>query len=408
MVGRNDACPCGSGKKYKKCCEKNEVVSFDHIIDRELFEIQGDILRYTSERYENELEDYIEEHLENYPLPDEAIELLGFYTLTWFTTSLSKNGKTVLDEYLDSNLKNITRSQTKEMVQGWRNNYPSVFRTASVENGKFLMLDDIFTKESIQVKLLDTEDLPDKGDILLGTVLLSEPAMFLGTFFSIPSSNAEEVEQAVLELYSKRGGRNPKGFMKEDFLSVLDCFMSPEIISIDPIEDLEWHSNKHRLVAENFKRMLEELGTPGILAKLGITLWYSFCEAAKPKISNSSIYEAALIYMVTSLTPLPSPLSQKDLAGLYGVSTSSISSKYSEMKKALKKDLEELEEIIASSQVDAPWDDNEWDDDDEWDDDFFFEDEDDDDELYRFLNDDEDEEEDKDDKKKIKDEDLPF
>jgi hypothetical protein len=23
-VGRNDACPCGSGKKYKRCCEARE------------------------------------------------------------------------------------------------------------------------------------------------------------------------------------------------------------------------------------------------------------------------------------------------------------------------------------------------------------------------------------------------
>ena len=23
-IGRNDLCPCGSGKKYKKCCGKNE------------------------------------------------------------------------------------------------------------------------------------------------------------------------------------------------------------------------------------------------------------------------------------------------------------------------------------------------------------------------------------------------
>ena len=22
-IGRNDPCPCGSGKKYKKCCGKN-------------------------------------------------------------------------------------------------------------------------------------------------------------------------------------------------------------------------------------------------------------------------------------------------------------------------------------------------------------------------------------------------
>lgn len=25
QVGRNDPCPCGSGKKFKKCCEKNAL-----------------------------------------------------------------------------------------------------------------------------------------------------------------------------------------------------------------------------------------------------------------------------------------------------------------------------------------------------------------------------------------------
>jgi uncharacterized protein YecA (UPF0149 family) len=25
MVGRNDPCPCGSGKKYKKCCGRNLI-----------------------------------------------------------------------------------------------------------------------------------------------------------------------------------------------------------------------------------------------------------------------------------------------------------------------------------------------------------------------------------------------
>ena len=28
-VGRNDPCPCGSGKKYKKCCLGKNVVSSD-------------------------------------------------------------------------------------------------------------------------------------------------------------------------------------------------------------------------------------------------------------------------------------------------------------------------------------------------------------------------------------------
>jgi hypothetical protein len=30
-IGRNDPCPCGSGKKYKKCCfEKDEVPKKKH------------------------------------------------------------------------------------------------------------------------------------------------------------------------------------------------------------------------------------------------------------------------------------------------------------------------------------------------------------------------------------------
>ena len=36
MVGRNDPCPCGTGKKYKKCCGKSNVVELTSVIDGEL------------------------------------------------------------------------------------------------------------------------------------------------------------------------------------------------------------------------------------------------------------------------------------------------------------------------------------------------------------------------------------
>ena len=36
-VGRNDVCPCGSGKKYKKCCINKEKINFDHSKDRHWF-----------------------------------------------------------------------------------------------------------------------------------------------------------------------------------------------------------------------------------------------------------------------------------------------------------------------------------------------------------------------------------
>ena len=30
-VGRNDPCPCGSGKKFKKCCESEKTQSRFHL-----------------------------------------------------------------------------------------------------------------------------------------------------------------------------------------------------------------------------------------------------------------------------------------------------------------------------------------------------------------------------------------
>ena len=36
MVGRNDPCPCGSGKKYKKCHGREETVNLQQVIDAEL------------------------------------------------------------------------------------------------------------------------------------------------------------------------------------------------------------------------------------------------------------------------------------------------------------------------------------------------------------------------------------
>ncbi|MBY0223961.1 SEC-C metal-binding domain-containing protein [Sporosarcina aquimarina] len=36
MVGRNEPCPCGSGKKYKKCCESKQAVSVEEVQTEEM------------------------------------------------------------------------------------------------------------------------------------------------------------------------------------------------------------------------------------------------------------------------------------------------------------------------------------------------------------------------------------
>jgi len=41
-VGRNDICPCGSNKKYKKCCLENDQQKLKYMLAEEQRELYGD------------------------------------------------------------------------------------------------------------------------------------------------------------------------------------------------------------------------------------------------------------------------------------------------------------------------------------------------------------------------------
>src|SRR5713226_6508149 len=55
-IGRNDPCPCGSGKKYKHCCLQTQAVSLDSIREREREasdELTRAMIRYVRDRFED-------------------------------------------------------------------------------------------------------------------------------------------------------------------------------------------------------------------------------------------------------------------------------------------------------------------------------------------------------------------
>ncbi|WP_197072813.1 SEC-C metal-binding domain-containing protein [Bacillus sp. B-jedd] len=346
-IGRNEKCPCGSGKKYKKCCEKGSAGQLDQLLNKELRELQADIIRFTWDHYEYEIKDYLKEHNDNFPIPDEAEEVFEFCAVTWFATSHAKNGKTAMDEYLGSLSKSKYRPKVKVMAEAWGNSYPSVFRAVGLDNSKSLTVEDIFTKETTEVKLLDQDYLPEQGDLIIATVLLSEPAVFFGTFFNIPSNIADEVAGEVLRLYDKNGDGNPISFMKESFLLIVDRFMFPE--PVPPINEWEWPSQKHREVAEAYEEYIKELDHSETFANQGLTLWSQYCEEANSAIRNPQIYTAALIYLILSQRQTPVSISQKQLAEAFGISAGSVSSKYRDMKKTLENELQAKEEITTSA-----------------------------------------------------------
>lgn len=45
LIGRNDLCPCGSGKKYKKCCmRKDSMVEMARMREGRFFHVKTDLI----------------------------------------------------------------------------------------------------------------------------------------------------------------------------------------------------------------------------------------------------------------------------------------------------------------------------------------------------------------------------
>lgn len=358
-VGRNDLCPCGSGKKYKNCCGKNNVITMESLIEKELTNVQVDLLSFALENYEEEVNDFIEDWLEELDIPEEALEMFYFLILVWAIASFEIHGKTILEHYIDKKSSKLSRPRVKDILQSWKLAKPSIATIEDQNENQLLTLKDIFTDEMEDVKVL--EDHPvETGGMVVGILLpAGETSIFFTSFIDIPAGLTEKAKQVVYQLFEESDESDPIEFLSSFYPEVLHLLL----FDLAPdLEDLDWISPKHLEVAQEFREYMENV-EDDVIIRLGVHLWHQYCLRKNPKIIKESVYVAALRYLVDRFTPYGNWLTQSELAEEFGISSSSLSAKYRDMEKVLKDELDELEENLDSIA-------------DEMDSDFFFDDDD--------------------------------
>lgn len=76
-IGRNDLCPCGSGKKYKKCCmSDSSPKSPTTWIDEEGLHVLADGSKPTSSEIDKMTNEY-QNQIKNSPLWDKMVKQYG-------------------------------------------------------------------------------------------------------------------------------------------------------------------------------------------------------------------------------------------------------------------------------------------------------------------------------------------
>jgi hypothetical protein len=156
-IGRNEPCPCGSGKKYKKCClKKDELKKAISLPKRRTAEESVDSLRGKIMKFidmEN-LRDYYPAALDQYwktlreGLSLRAMvetDMIGF--TEWFVHDyvLPGFGKPLIAVYLESNPK-LIRTEL-QILKDWQATNISVYQITRVEEDNGVYCEDIFTDE---------------------------------------------------------------------------------------------------------------------------------------------------------------------------------------------------------------------------------------------------------------------
>ncbi|MEO4052847.1 SEC-C domain-containing protein [Solibacillus sp. CAU 1738] len=157
MIGRNDQCPCGSGKKYKKCCEGKTQTTVTSVFNEEIEAVLQNFYGAYPER--KDIREYIEivqdwkpklqTHLQGELIEAVALDEFFFHVRPDIWTG-----------YLKRTIKKMVRPTTIELLSNWMQPEMFIGRVDAVEERHFKATHTL-TKESYMIRRENNKPIPE-------------------------------------------------------------------------------------------------------------------------------------------------------------------------------------------------------------------------------------------------------
>ncbi|MEH6992692.1 SEC-C metal-binding domain-containing protein [Neobacillus drentensis] len=343
-IGRNEPCPCGSGKKYKKCCGAKEAVSITHVIENEIDDLQKKLLHFALNHFEEEIFNGFEEYQDYFDIEEDERQFYEFVYTIWFSLFNSlEDGETILEHFITAEVGKIKRTKLKQILQSWTEARTIAGEIINVENNS-IIVEDGFSAEKYEVILINTQKSFEAGSFFIGFLLpFDQKYVFFPAPFDLPELPVNQAIDFIEQKSKDAGYHSPQEFLIEFFMEIMkDLTMVGGIVDID---SMEWQKPIFKEVAELLKRNLESLDEMPSTVDIGIILWFKFCEKKQKNIRKPNLYAASMHYLLTLFNHMVSPLTQKETAKLYSVSVGSLSSTYAELDDELEEDIRTIIEM---------------------------------------------------------------
>jgi len=259
-AGRNDTCPCGSGLKYKKCCELKES---DKRTGNRLFRemeaaLMERMLPFADEVYG---EDAIDQALALFLDDEGAVEFdaadpLNPFFLPWFLFNWvieptdvrpipeAPVNKTIAESFLERHASSLA-PETVELIHASNRRPLSFFEVLESAPGKGLKLRDLLQEKDLEVDEDAASTSLRKGDIVIGSIMNPMAGrmrpLALGPF-ALEASDKSQVLDLRLEILANVEDspiteavlHNQEAFVIGLYLDIIDAMLDASDADDDP------------------------------------------------------------------------------------------------------------------------------------------------------------------------------
>lgn len=327
-IKRNDPCPCGSGKKYKKCCMGSEAAQDqieEQLYTQELYTIQAQLVEYAMSEHDYKMVTLANELFIRHNIPKELEETYMHGVFPWaiFHQSVNQWNKTIVKEYIQRYTSTFSTDKVKETVDGWRDAYMSVYLVEECTSNT-AVVKEYGDPQPFSILLPDGADL-SKGEIIAGIMLpVKDGAM---PFIELLKISNDAMKTIITKLGEE--DKSIRTLMHTSFPEVLSEIVKlKDNKSTEEKTDLQWAREEDKKVGSLFtEHASDELSSDQRTDML--TFWRKYSEVEAPSIRKPAIFAAALEYLAAKEFGVS--VSQSALAKKYETSPSSISSKYKAM-----------------------------------------------------------------------------
>lgn len=323
MIGRNDPCTCGSGKKYKKCCLGKNEVAVEQLIDDELERVLLGVYEQSKERADiAEYNRYRRQWIEKLGnLWDEkSIEV----SVTEYFLFIAR--RDIWNNYLERLLNNQMRSTVRSVVESWQKPFVLFAKIIGEKDG-LVEVQEILGGETYYLE--KGKEMPvGKDAIVFGVVLHDnrnrENGLYVITSLMFVQDDKQYFTNEITNLVKSSQIEESNDFYKEHMLDVYEIMLSRDNGSIEELIDNDLTKVQQEvlvMIDEALEDVKAQPEAHELLKNIGITYFLK----EKPNFRKPNVVAAAVFLVAIDLKMLGElTMTNAEVAKLFDVSTASI------------------------------------------------------------------------------------